>query len=270
MHRDLRRRRTWRIRRRARRAVSRFRDAVVAARGPSPGRRSHRFDAGVRVGWTLERIERRARRRGSSAWHRCRARGCSGRRYGTLRRMRATTADREQSSIYTYLICLAAWAIPGAGHLLLGRVQKGVTFLITLTLMSPSGCAPGPPFPTVQASRWSRLSALAISASNSFLHRPRMGAGAGVCGAHPRVRQTRFSCRRPDEMLACSSRSTSPGTKMTPCRLDGRLRVLVRSCSLRSCATSPRNSYASARVCLRRSWSAVWRSAGFCTRCRCE
>ena len=49
--------------------------------------------------------------------------------------MRATTADREQSVIYTYLVCLAAWAIPGAGHLLLGRVQKGGTFLITLTLM---------------------------------------------------------------------------------------------------------------------------------------
>ena len=49
--------------------------------------------------------------------------------------MRATTADREQSATYTYLICLAAWAIPGAGHLLLGRVQKGLTFLIALTLM---------------------------------------------------------------------------------------------------------------------------------------
>jgi hypothetical protein len=49
--------------------------------------------------------------------------------------MRATTADREQSAIYTYLICLAAWAIPGAGHLLLGRVQKGLTFLIALSAM---------------------------------------------------------------------------------------------------------------------------------------
>jgi uncharacterized membrane protein YczE len=49
--------------------------------------------------------------------------------------MRATTAVREQSAIHTYLICAAAWAIPGAGHLLLGRIQKGLTFLITLTLM---------------------------------------------------------------------------------------------------------------------------------------
>ena len=53
--------------------------------------------------------------------------------------MRATTADREQSATYTYLICLAAWAIPGAGHLLLGRTQKGLTFLIALTLMFGCG-----------------------------------------------------------------------------------------------------------------------------------
>ena len=49
--------------------------------------------------------------------------------------MRATTAVREQSATYTSLVCLAAWAVPGAGHLLLGRIQKGVTFLLALTLM---------------------------------------------------------------------------------------------------------------------------------------
>jgi hypothetical protein len=49
--------------------------------------------------------------------------------------MRATTADREQSATYTYLICVAAWAIPGLGHLLTRRFQKGLTFLITLPLM---------------------------------------------------------------------------------------------------------------------------------------
>jgi hypothetical protein len=49
--------------------------------------------------------------------------------------MRATTADRAQSASYTYLICLAAWAIPGAGHLLQRRIQKGLTFLIALPLM---------------------------------------------------------------------------------------------------------------------------------------
>ncbi len=49
--------------------------------------------------------------------------------------MRAPAVDRAQSSTNTYLICIAAWAIPGAGHLWLGRRQKGVTFLVALVLM---------------------------------------------------------------------------------------------------------------------------------------
>ena len=35
----------------------------------------------------------------------------------------------------TYLICAAAWAVPGAGHLWLGRTQKGLVFLVALPLM---------------------------------------------------------------------------------------------------------------------------------------
>ena len=33
------------------------------------------------------------------------------------------------------LLCVAAWAIPGAGHFWLGRVQKGVVFFLSLTTM---------------------------------------------------------------------------------------------------------------------------------------
>lgn len=33
------------------------------------------------------------------------------------------------------LLCLAAWAVPGAGHLWLGRRQKGLVFLVSLSLM---------------------------------------------------------------------------------------------------------------------------------------
>jgi hypothetical protein len=33
------------------------------------------------------------------------------------------------------LLCLAAWAIPGAGHLWLGRRFKGIAFLLTIPLM---------------------------------------------------------------------------------------------------------------------------------------
>ena len=49
--------------------------------------------------------------------------------------MRATTADRPRSASLTYLICAVAWAIPGGGHLWLGRRQKGLIFLLTLPLM---------------------------------------------------------------------------------------------------------------------------------------
>ena len=53
--------------------------------------------------------------------------------------MRADAAPRMQSTSTTYLICAAAWAVPGAGHLWLGRLQKGVVFLIALPLMFAFG-----------------------------------------------------------------------------------------------------------------------------------
>ena len=37
------------------------------------------------------------------------------------------------------LLCLASWAIPGAGHLWLGRRQKGLIFLVALPLMFALG-----------------------------------------------------------------------------------------------------------------------------------
>lgn len=36
-------------------------------------------------------------------------------------------------------ICAAAWAVPGAGHVLQGRTFKGVVFLVALTLMFACG-----------------------------------------------------------------------------------------------------------------------------------
>jgi hypothetical protein len=39
------------------------------------------------------------------------------------------------------LLCLASWAIPGAGHLWLGRRTKGLIFLIALPLMFAIGLA---------------------------------------------------------------------------------------------------------------------------------
>lgn len=53
--------------------------------------------------------------------------------------MAVETADHVRSPALTYLICAAAWALPGAGHLWLGRPRKGIIFLVTLPLMFACG-----------------------------------------------------------------------------------------------------------------------------------
>jgi TM2 domain-containing membrane protein YozV len=96
--------------------------------------------------------------------------------------MRATTAVREQSATHTYLICAAAWAIPGAGHLLLGRIQKGLTFLITLTLMFAFGLwLQGRLFPLTELSQpLVALAALAdLGIGIAFFIAGSLGLGAG-------------------------------------------------------------------------------------------
>ncbi len=95
--------------------------------------------------------------------------------------MRATTADREQTATYTYLICLAAWAIPGAGHLLLGRLQKGLTFLIALSLMFVVGLRlEGRLFPIELQQPLVALAALAdMGIGIPFFVARQVGAGAG-------------------------------------------------------------------------------------------
>ncbi len=37
------------------------------------------------------------------------------------------------------VVCLAAWLVPGLGHLLQGQRQKGIIFLVTLPLMFACG-----------------------------------------------------------------------------------------------------------------------------------
>ena len=54
--------------------------------------------------------------------------------------MRATAAEETQSG-WLVLLCLAAWAVPGAGHLWLGRRSKGLIFLVALPLMFALGLA---------------------------------------------------------------------------------------------------------------------------------
>ena len=55
---------------------------------------------------------------------------------------KSTTAERARPATEPgtlVLLCLAAWAIPGAGHFWLGRVQKGMVFLVALTMLFVMG-----------------------------------------------------------------------------------------------------------------------------------
>ena len=54
--------------------------------------------------------------------------------------MRATAAEETQTG-WLVLLCLASWAIPGAGHLWLGRRSKGLIFLVALPVMFVMGIA---------------------------------------------------------------------------------------------------------------------------------
>jgi hypothetical protein len=54
--------------------------------------------------------------------------------------VRASAAADGRSG-WPVLVCLAAWAVPGAGHLWLGRRQKGLIFLVALPLMFAIGLA---------------------------------------------------------------------------------------------------------------------------------
>ncbi len=45
--------------------------------------------------------------------------------------MRATAAERTQA-INPILVCIAAWALPGLGHMLLGKWRKGVILCAAL------------------------------------------------------------------------------------------------------------------------------------------
>jgi hypothetical protein len=54
--------------------------------------------------------------------------------------MQVTTAESVRvDRARVLLVCLAAWAIPGAGHLLQRRTGRGLVFLFTLPLMFALG-----------------------------------------------------------------------------------------------------------------------------------
>ena len=101
--------------------------------------------------------------------------------YATLPWMHAPSAVRAHSPSSPYLICAAAWVIPGAGHLWLGRLQKGVTFLIVLPLMFAVGLwLEGRLFPFQLSQPLVALAAFAdIGIGLPFVLAKAAGAGAG-------------------------------------------------------------------------------------------
>lgn len=85
----------------------------------------------------------------------------------------------------TYLICAAAWAVPGAGHLWLGRTQKGLVFLIALPLMFVVGLLlEGRLFPFELTQPLVALAAFAdIGVGIPYFVAKTMGAGGGIVTA---------------------------------------------------------------------------------------
>jgi len=91
-------------------------------------------------------------------------------------------AGRAQVPPSPYLIGLAAWFVPGAGHLWLGRRQKGLVFLVVPTLMFAFGLwLEGRLFPFDPSQPLVALAALAdIGIGVPYLVARALGTGAGV------------------------------------------------------------------------------------------
>jgi hypothetical protein len=78
-------------------------------------------------------------------------------------------------------MCAAAWLVPGAGHLLQGRTQKGLVFLIVLPLMFATGLwLEGRLFPFQFSEPLVGLAALAdLGIGLPYVIAKAMGLGAG-------------------------------------------------------------------------------------------
>lgn len=94
--------------------------------------------------------------------------------------MRADAAERTQTGALV-LMCMAAWAVPGAAHLWQGR-RKGLVFLIALPLMFAVGLAlKGRLFPFELSEPLVALAAIAdLGAGVPYFVAQALGYGAGV------------------------------------------------------------------------------------------
>jgi len=98
--------------------------------------------------------------------------------------MRATAADRSPAlePATVWLMCAAAWFIPGAGHLWLRRTEKGLLFLVLLPLMFAIGLfLAGRIFPFEAAEPLVLLAAFAdVGIGVPYFLAWMLGAGAGT------------------------------------------------------------------------------------------
>lgn len=82
-------------------------------------------------------------------------------------------------------VCVVSWLVPGAGHLMQGRRQKGLTFLVALTLMFAIGLLlDGRLFPFVFSEPLVGLAALAnLGMGIPYFLAKALGLGKGVVTA---------------------------------------------------------------------------------------
>lgn len=91
----------------------------------------------------------------------------------------------SRPTLNPYVVCAAAWAVPGAGHLWLGRGQKGLIFLIALPLMFAAGLwLDGRIFPFEISQPLVALAAFAdLGVGAPYFVAKAMGMGEGVVTA---------------------------------------------------------------------------------------
>jgi hypothetical protein len=101
---------------------------------------------------------------------------------------KSTTVERARVATepgIVAFVCLAAWAIPGAGHLWMGRREKGLVFFAALTAMFAIGLMlHGRIFPFQLAEPLVALAAVAdIGLGLPWFVARMMGMGAGIVTA---------------------------------------------------------------------------------------
>lgn len=88
---------------------------------------------------------------------------------------------RSSAPVHPVLLCVIAWAVPGAGHVLLGRLDKAVAFFVAIVLLFASGLwLEGRIFPFELSQPLVALAALAnIGVGVPYLLAWMAGLGAG-------------------------------------------------------------------------------------------